>query len=167
MTQTSREGWFKINGEKALLEFSDGSLVAAPFDPIARLPMFHFFDDAEAAAVSLETASHACVSEESNHNLMRAKKEMLRWHWRLGHPSVALVKWMAKRGLLGRFSEKIKNVADHDHPMCASCNYGKQSRRPTKSIRKVPVSSKVGSLKKEKLEEGDLVATDQFVVRQG
>ena len=76
--KTSREGWFKINGEKALLEFSDGALVAAPFDPITRLPMFHFFDDAKAAAVSLETALHACVSEESNQNLMCAKKTMLR-----------------------------------------------------------------------------------------
>ena len=73
--KTSREGWFKINGEKTLLEFSDGSLVAAPFDPITRLPMFHFFDDAEAAAVSLETALHECVSEEHDQNLMHEKKE--------------------------------------------------------------------------------------------
>ena len=64
------------------------------------------------------------------------------------------------------FREK-KNVEDHDHPMCASCNHSKQSRKPTESIRKVPVSSKVGSLKKEKLKEGDLVATDQFVFCQG
>ena len=80
---------------------------------------------------------------------------------------MALVKWMARRGLLGRFSEKIKNFEDHDHPICANCNYGKQSRRPNKSTRKVPVSSKVGNLKKEKLEEGDLVETDKFVVCQG
>ena len=42
-----------------------------------------------------------------------------------------------------------------------------QSRRPTESTRKVPVSSNVGSLKKEKLEEGGLVVMDQFVVHQG
>ena len=40
--KTSREGWFKINGEKALLEFSDGSSVAAPFDPITRLAHVSF-----------------------------------------------------------------------------------------------------------------------------
>ena len=90
------------------MEFSDGSLVAAPFDPITRLPMFHFFDDAEAAAVSQETALHACVSEKSNQNLMHAKKEMLRWHWRLGHPNMALVKWLASRGLLGCFQRKSR-----------------------------------------------------------
>ena len=65
--------------------------------------MFHFFDDAKAAAVSLETALHACVSEESDQNLMHTKKEMLRWHWRWGHPSMTLVKWMARRGLPGHF----------------------------------------------------------------
>ena len=95
------------------------------------------------------------------------KENVLRWHWRLGHPRLALVKWLARRGLLGHFSEKIKNVEDHDHPMCASFNCGMQSRRPTKSTRKVPVSSKVGSSWKEKLEEGDLVANNQFVVCQG
>ena len=113
-----------------MLEFSDDSLVAAPFDLITRLFMFHFFDITE-SAVSLETALCTCVSEEISLNLTCAKKEMLRWHWRLGHPSMALVKWMARRGLLGCFSEKMKNAEDHDHPRCASCNHGKQSRRPT------------------------------------
>ena len=106
--KTSRDGWFKINREKALLEFSDGSLVAAPFDPFTRWPMFHFFDDAEAAAVSLETALHACVSEESDQNLTCAKKETLRWHGRLGHLSVVLVKWMARRGYHGNFQRKSR-----------------------------------------------------------
>ena len=104
--KTSREGWFKINGEKALLEFSDGSLVAAPFDHITRLPMFHFFDDAEAAAVSLETALHARVSKESNQNLTCAKKEMSRWHWRLGHPSMALVNGWLEEVCWGIFQSK-------------------------------------------------------------
>ena len=102
--KTTREGWHKINGEKASLEFSVGSSVVAPFDPITRLSMFHFFDDAETATVSLETALHACVSEESDQNLTHAKKEMFRWNWRLGHPSVALVKWFTRR-FLGAFRE--------------------------------------------------------------
>ena len=63
-------------------------------------------------------------------------------------------------------SREIKDVEDHDHPMCARCKHGKQQRRPTKSTRQVPVSSKVGNLKKAKLEEGDFVAMDQFVVCQ-
>ena len=72
-----------------------------------------------------------------------------------------------RRGLLGRMSEKIKKVSDDDHPMCASCNHGKQFRRPTGATRKSHVPGKSGNLKKEKLEPGDCVAVDQFVVRQG
>ena len=78
-----------------------------------------------------------------------------------------LVKWSARRGLLGHMPEKIKKISDDDHPMCASCNCGKQSRRPTGATRKSHVPSKPGNLKKEKLEPGDCVAVDQFVVRQG
>ena len=114
-----------MNGERAALEFGDGSIVTALFDHVIQLSMFHFFDDAEAVAESLEIALHACVTEESNQNLSRAKKEMLHWHWRLGHPAMNLVKWLARRGLLGRMSERIKRVCDDDHPMCASCDYGK------------------------------------------
>ena len=58
-----------------MLEFADGSSVAETFDPIRRLPMFHFFDDAEAAAVSLETALCTCFSEESDQNLMCVRRQ--------------------------------------------------------------------------------------------
>ena len=64
-------------------------------------------------------------------------------------------------------SGKIKCVSDEEHPMCTSFNCGKQSRRPTKATRKREVPSKQGNLRKEKLEPGDCVAVDQFVVRQG
>ena len=74
VVKNAREGWFKVNGEMAVLEFADGSIVTVPFDSVTRLPMFHFFDDAKAAAESLETALHACVTEESNQNLQEPRK---------------------------------------------------------------------------------------------
>ena len=123
-----------MNGEMAALEFADGSIVTALFDPVTRLSMFHFFDDANVAVESLEIALHACVTEESNQNLSRAKKEMLRWHWRLGHPGMNLVKWLTRRGLLGQMSGKIsvfliKNIQCAQVAIVGS-NQGDQPRQP-------------------------------------
>ena len=164
LMQKMSDGWFKINGERAMLDFKRGDAINVPFDPATGLPMFHFFDDADCAAKELETCLFSCVTEESNQNLSRPKKEMLRWHWRLGHPAVALVKWLARRDLLGPASKRIKEVKDNEHPLCASCNYGKQARKPSGAKKVTPCRDRVGQLKKEKLEPGDAVAVDQFVV---
>ena len=80
---------------------------------------------------------------------------------------MGFVKWLARRGLLGQHSSKIKEVQDLDHPKCASCNYGKQVRTPTKATSTQATPAQTGVLKQEKLEPGDGVAVDQFIVRQG
>ena len=148
--RNSEDGWFKINGEGAILEFNDGEKVNVPYDPLTSLPMLYYFDDVDAAATKLETSLYSCVTEETNHNLSRACKEMLRWHWKLGHPGMAFVKFMARRGFLGQHSAKIKNVQDLDHPKCASCNYGKQVRSPSKATSTKARPERTGVLKQEK-----------------
>ena len=125
------------------------------------------FDDVDAAADKSETSLCSFVTEETNQNLTRACKEMLRWHWKLGHPGMEFVKWLIHRGLSGHHSDKTKGVQDLDHPKCASCKCGKQVRSPSKATNTNPKPDRVGVLKQEKLEPGDGVAVDQFVVRQG
>ena len=129
----------QTNGAKAALTFADGMTDDVGFDPVTRLPMIHMFDDADRAAENLETALHACVSEETNQNLSPKKKWMLQWHWCLGHRQMSLVKWLARRRLLGRQSKHIAELHDDEHPMCASCNCGKQHRRPSKAKVMKPV----------------------------
>ena len=90
--------------------------------------MLYWFDVVDEAVMQLETYLYFCVTEESNQNLNRAKKEMLRWHWYIGHPKMGYVKWLARRGLLGQFRKYVLQVKDEDHPKCASCQYGKQVR---------------------------------------
>ena len=176
--RTAKDGWFRINGESAQLVFANGNIVNVPFDASTNLPMLHSFEDATAAAQQLETCLHSCVTEEGNQNLSRAKKEMPRWHWRLGHPGMDLAKWLARRGLLGHASKRVGEVKDWDHPKCAGCNCGKQSRRPVLKRRQVQKpqvetdakgtkSDQFGKSKAKKPEPGDCVAVDQFVVRQG
>lgn len=128
VARNRKDGWLKINGEQAMFEFANGGHVNVGFDPMAKLPMVHFSDNADKAAQDLETALHSCVAEEANQNLSPGQKRMLRWHFCLSHKNIALIKWLARRGLLGQHSKKIGKVSDGDHPMCASFNCGKQKR---------------------------------------
>ena len=80
---------------------------------------------------------------------------------------MGFIKWTARRGLLGHHSAKIKEVQDLDHPKCSSCNYGKQVRSHSCATRIKQRPERIGTLKQEKLEPGDGVSVDQFMVRQG
>ena len=68
---------------------------------------------------------------------------------------------------MGCHSSKIFAVKAHEHPMCASCNYGKQRQRSSKATRIEQRPERFGTFKQEKMEPKDCVAVDQFVVKQG
>ena len=74
---------------------------------------------------------------------------------------------MVRRGLLGHHSAKSKEVQDLDHPKYTNCDYGKQVRSPSRVTRTKPRPERIGVLEQEKLEPGDRVAVNQFMVRQG
>ena len=58
---------------------------------------------------------------------------------------------------MGKHSIKI--------PKCAACQYGKQERNTKEGSKQVKFEEREGILKKNKLEPGDLVFTDQFESR--
>ena len=103
--------------------------VQTPIDPKSGLPMLTMFHNIDDAAEKLEIAMYSCVAAENNQNLSPSQKEMLRWHFRLGHASMSAMHWLARRGLLGKLSERLLRV--NETPLCATCQYGKQVRRPT------------------------------------
>ena len=67
-------------------------------------------------------------------------------------------------GLTFREDSKSEGVQS---PMCSSCDCGKQARTPSKGTTGKPRPEVTGNLKRDKLEPGDCVAVDQFVVRDG
>jgi len=56
---------------------------------------------------------------------------MLRWHFKLGHASSSIIKWMAKIGLLDNASKAIDEL--QDYLKCETCQYAKQARRSTET----------------------------------
>jgi hypothetical protein len=73
--RNSYDGWFKINGEKGVLEFADGEIVIMPFDTLTLLPMIHYFDDIDDAATKLKQVFiHASQKKRIQTYLELAKK---------------------------------------------------------------------------------------------
>ena len=68
--------------------------------------------------------------DNSNSDLTTKQWELLRLHYRLGHISMYRIRSMAKMRLLPKY------LADTPPPMCASCQFGKATKRPwrTKAI---------------------------------
>ena len=67
--------------------------------------------------------------------------------------------WLARRGLLGKLSERLLRA--NETPLCATCQCGKQVRRPTGATLTTERSDKIGGIRDGKLEPGDEVAVDQ------
>ena len=61
------------------------------------------------------------IIEEENQNLTPAQKELLRWHFRLGHIAFGWLQQLARKTTLGLSSR----IAKCDQPLCTACQYGK------------------------------------------
>jgi hypothetical protein len=92
--------------------------------------MFH----PQEAEVAVEVLANT-ISEvsELNINLSKPQKELLRWHYRLGHLNFRTVQFIMRLGVLAHTRQqrqlhttvcKLKEL-----PKCAACLYGKQTRR--------------------------------------
>ena len=107
---------------------------------------------------------------ENNQNLTAAQKELLRWHWKLGHIDFRRVQRLLKTGALGS-SPLIKAAANVDlskFPMlCGSCQFGKakrKSHRPKREKSGSSIAAQEKILSKEVLIPGQKVSMDHFIV---
>ena len=101
-----------------------------------------------------------CVTEARNENLTGAQKELLRWHFRLGHIGFRHVQWLVRSGKL--LVTNPKAVANCELPKCAACEFGKATRQATKTLKQTPVPEKEGELKKGDLFPGQRVSIDHY-----
>ena len=87
----------------------------SPSDTV--LPMDFRFDE---PLEDFDTAPHTL----RNLNETDKRTLMLRWHYRLGHMPFRHLRAMAKKGLIDKRLATIQEM-----PLCAGCQFGKQSRR--------------------------------------
>ena len=150
-------------------------VIPVKFDPrsnlpvaLARLPEDNHYGEFSFCAPSQSQESESklnatvCLTEEANANLTSSQKELLRWHYKLGHVSFRQIQWLIRNKKLSTIGS-YKAVANCTIPKCASCEFGKASRRPTRATKTQSKEDKELSLKKDHLYPGQQVSTDHFV----
>eukprot|EP00957_Ditylum_brightwellii_P204794 15340869-Ditylum_brightwellii.AAC.1 len=100
------------------------------------------------------------LAAEKNQNLTSAQKGLLHWHQRLCHVSFSIIQWLARSGHL-----PVKNpdaVGKYQIPVCESCQFAKQKRRPHKAAKNQQNPEKEGKLKKNDIFPGQCLSADHY-----
>ena len=171
LTQTYPDEKIVIEEGKLTLSGSPGQptrgSVIALVDPTNNLPtsQAYRYDCIDTPVKALQTTmTEVCAA---NHNLSEPEKELLRWHFRLGHISCRKIQALMRSGVLSHSqatrslhtaASKIQNL-----PKCAACQYGKQCRRPSPGKTSSVVRDRAGALKRDDLFAGQKIAVDHFV----
>ena len=144
------------------------SLVIAYNDPVTHLPttIGYRYNDIDIPNQTLANFVHTVHTD--NKNLKRAKKELLRWHYCLGHLSFHKIQHLMKTGAL---SHKSSSCALHTAssklthpPKCAACLFGKQVAWSLPGTTTTVVKDRAGVLElKYRLTISSVVSKDAFL----
>ena len=156
-----------LSGAPATTKENERRSIEVLMDPNSKLPVAMAYSSGVDQAIS--QAFNAAISAVShqNMNLSPAQKELLRWHFRLGHLSQRKVQFLMRTGVLAH-SESARRLQSassklQHRPLCAACQYGKQRRRTAPGTRHEAVRDKQGALKRDDLFPGQKVSVDHFV----
>jgi hypothetical protein len=107
----------------------DGTPLTCPYQPGSKLPMMltssHFNNPTTKVVLTFEDTNMLAkltVADEVNQNLTAAKKELLLWHWKLGHADTQRVQMMPRTPQETYPHEqilftKVKTASSCDHPV--------------------------------------------------
>jgi len=141
--------------------------VIVPNNPNNNLPMsVAYRKQAQEKAVRALNAVVTTVDRE-NINLPESAKELLRWHYRLGHIAFKRIQFLFRSGVLASSEQhrSLQQAASKlvDIPRCAACQFGKQQRRPAPGTKTTIIRDREGVIKKDHLYPGQQVSVDHFV----
>ena len=182
--QEQQAGKLVLDHKKTQLQIPDGTWLEFPYNSSSNLPFMltgnvnHMgltFEDATmlgdgySVKSALSTANHSGlmnVADETNQNLTASQKELLLWHWKLGHANMQWIQTLCRdpkansRRLV--LETKEAKTTSCVIPLCAACMLGKQHRRTPHSNHGGLVDGKDSMLKREHLQPGDCVSIDQY-----
>lgn len=151
------EQHFRIYHNRMEWHTADGGMITIPYDS-AFLPRMTIFPEGKGEP-SLKAMLNSL--HDSNKNLTPLQKVWQLWHIKLGHPSYSLVQKLGAAGNLDRHALDLSKIPLCDRPMCESCRYGKQTRRPDGSTTTTKNPEVVGSLKTDQTVPGMRIFSDQ------
>lgn len=118
----------------------------------------------------------AFLADIENPNLSPAQKELLVWHWKLGHvnmpriqrlmhPAKPLDSFESRMNLSPPVVFATNRAKTHrcEVPKCQACLYAKMGKRSAGATRVEPRAEKVMALSRDKMCPGDAISMDQFI----
>ncbi|EEC45027.1 predicted protein [Phaeodactylum tricornutum CCAP 1055/1] len=160
----SDPGKFVVDCDGMSLVGAGDNTVRVPFQTSNNLPLCMAW--LPSGSPSLVAELNLCVTNAQNQNLSLAQKELLCWHYRLGHLHFESICRLHRTGALSQ-SAKVRALhrlaANCDLPKCASCQFGKAKRCPSPGKAQTIVPAHDGSIKKEHLSPGQQVSVDHFI----
>ncbi|KAG7369081.1 reverse transcriptase RNA-dependent DNA polymerase [Nitzschia inconspicua] len=163
-------GRLTVTHDRTELTLHDGSILSLPFadnhlpylfpdwQPVVGLTR----DDASLLGSAPTVA--LSVADETNQNLTSSQKELLLWHWRLGHSHFSWVQRLASAPRTDRrhILTTKTTCSTASPPCCAACSLAKLKRRtppgPVGGI--APPAMQIRS---DDLHPGDCISVDQYV----
>jgi hypothetical protein len=143
--------------------------ITVPIDPANNLPTCQASDRDSLLMDPQTYVSIVNEVSETNLNLTAPEKELLRWHYHLGHFAMNKVQFILKTGVLSK-GDSVRNLHStacklQTHPKCTACMYGKQVRRFPPGSTVQSVKEREGALKHGDLLPGQQISVDHFVTK--
>jgi hypothetical protein len=122
------------------LTLGGGTPLTFPYQPGSKLPMMltsnHFNNPTTKVGLTFEDTNilaNLTMADEVNQNITAAKKELLLWHWKLGHADMQRVKMMIRTPQDTSPREqilfpKVKTASSCDYHLGADCRFAKPTR---------------------------------------
>ena len=135
--------------------------------PNTRLPTIAAYRYNDVVELNPALINIVSTVNSENHNLVESEKELLRWHYRLGHLSFKKIQHLMRTGVLsntesGRSLHTAASKIVHP-PKCAACLFGKQVLRSSKAKTTTVVRDRAGILKESNILPGAEVSVDHFI----
>lgn len=131
-----------------------------PYHKGNNLPVIRLFKPGTGEEKQSVLIASLCVTDDANRNLTDAQKELLKLHFRLGHIGFSLIQHLVRQGFVDCPNREA--VANSKIPKCASCEYGKATRRPSRSTTHRPEEDDEMALRKNDLQPGQRVSLDHY-----
>jgi hypothetical protein len=179
--QDQNAGQYLMTPKRSVLTLADGSELEFPYNPGSNLPLMLpsvnqavaglTFEDSQYLTRPTLLSSFLSVADETNQNLTASQKELLVWHWKLGHAGFQWVQHLAstpREPLDGIdypiLHTKHPRVSSCPAPLCTACQLAKQNRRGAGTSIEIPKSDKLHLLRRdEDLLPGRKVSIDQYI----
>jgi hypothetical protein len=160
---------------------ADGTDLEFPYNQQSNLPLMLPASSMPTAGLTLSDqrlltdppllTSFLSVADETNQNLTALQKELLLWHWKLGHAGFQWIQHLASipRKPLDGISYPIlkckqPRVSSCPAPLCTACQLANQHRRGVGTSLETHLKDKTNLLRRdERLYPGRKVSIDQYI----